>query len=444
MANITTAFPYTLLELQELVVAQKKIIIKGAGTSTVLPFAQIEKYLNKNDQLFLVSIDNLSKEICLVDEQTLKISGAITWLEARQFLFEKKYDLPLWPTETSAYILSGLATSASGERCFKYGPLRNYINKIKVINENGKLCEYHANKKYAGPKLDLSSNKISYFKNSLIPQIESEIDPFIGSEGQLGILIECQIKLVPKIKTLPFFVLLKPWDENDNYKTHIKVLNWVRNQKDIITCEMMDYLSLEFVSSSRFKNKKKDLIFFECEDSAIQTLCEELLENCSELEAQDIGQIELSELNSLRLEIPRKVADFISNNKLLKKGTDVQVNQNNVEDLFLSYIRMGKMLKQSNLRFLLFGHFGDCHLHFNILPTKEQSDWCDKILENFYDQIMKVDCMPFAEHGIGILKQKYWFKYVSKNEQKEIKRLKEWYDSKYIFNPLGYMSKIEI
>lgn len=444
MAKVISLFPHTLAELSDLVAAEKKILIKGAGTSTVLPFATINQYLQPEDELFLVSIDNLPKKLIFNESGLLEISGPVSWSEARYFLGDKKYDLPLWPTETSAYILAGLATQASGERSFKFGPLKNYVSKLKVIDHKGNICEYDAEKKYSGPNLKMANDSYSHFKNTMLLQTKTEVDPFIGSEGQLGIIVECQLKLVPKIKSLPFFVFLPPWNEGENCKNHVEILMWVKTQKNIISCELMDHFSLSFISSERFNKQKKDIIFFDVDINFFEQTCHNLLETCKNINAEDVGQIEIAELNALRLEIPRKVADFVSNNKLLKKGTDVQVQKEDFEDLLINYKKMSKLLNSRGLKFLLFGHFGDCHLHFNILPTVEDSNFCDLLLDNFYDEMSKKSCMLFAEHGIGLIKQKYWFKYVSPDDQREIKKLKSWYDPKNIFNPIGYMSKVNL
>ena len=59
------------------------------------------------------------------------------------------------------------------------------------------------------------------------------------------------------------------------------------------------------------------------------------------------------------------------------------------------------LLQQSEIEYLLFGHLGDCHLHFHLIPTRNQQSKALKI----YQQIVKIsaelDGVYSAEHGTG-------------------------------------------
>lgn len=443
LAIIKNFYPHNIQDLKDLIQTQKKILLKGAGTSTVVPFSQIDKYIPDNLELFLVSFDQWPKKLELKEGGFLEIAGPVSWEEARTFLDQSQYELPLWPTETSAYILSGLATSASGERSFKYGPLKKYVHSLSVMNDKGEILSLSCQKKYEGPKFKRIQDKQekTQFKNSLIFDWDLEIDPYIGSEGQLGIILSCRLQLVFKIKTSSFFVLLDAWDRDHNYKKHAELQKWSRGQKYLMACEMLDHHSLKFVGPSRFFGQDKDLIFFEIEESFLENTMDSLLKDLPFIKEEYIGQIPMSELIALRLEVPRKISDFISHHKLSKMGTDIQINSFDFEKLFILYQDMAKNLLEKKQSYLLFGHFGDCHLHFNILPDQKHALFCQELLENLYKQISVLTCMPFAEHGIGLLKQRFLPLFLSAQDRNDLKKIKNYFDPNHLFNPLGHMSK---
>ena len=62
--------------------------------------------------------------------------------------------------------------------------------------------------------------------------------------------------------------------------------------------------------------------------------------------------------------------------------TDTIVPPENFQKLLDSAHRL---LQKSKIEYLLFGHLGDCHLHFHLIPTKEQQN----IALNIYDQIIE-------------------------------------------------------
>ena len=78
--------------------------------------------------------------------------------------------------------------------------------------------------------------------------------------------------------------------------------------------------------------------------------------------------------------------------------TDTIVPPENFNE-FLSFTH--NLISKNNVEYLLFGHLGDCHLHFHLIHSKEDQ----QIANNIYTQIIKKSSklggVYSAEHGTG-------------------------------------------
>lgn len=122
---------------------------------------------------------------------------------------------------------------------------------------------------------------------------------------------------------------------------------------------------------------------------------------------------------------------------VVKIGTDAQVSPKSFPDLLAFY----KSITHVGVRYCLFGHFGDAHLHFNFMPTKAESEKCQNEILKLYDNIYDWKGSPFAEHGIGLLKQKFIKRFHGLNQQGLFKDLKLEHDPHAQFFPQGFMGQ---
>jgi FAD/FMN-containing dehydrogenases len=58
-------------------------------------------------------------------------------------------------------------------------------------------------------------------------------------------------------------------------------------------------------------------------------------------------------------------------------------------------------LKKSKNEYLLFGHLGECHLHFHLIPNNKQEKESLEIYEYEIDLSPKLGGVYSAEHGTG-------------------------------------------
>src|SRR6185436_1362710 len=130
-------------------------------------------------------------------------------VEARGMLY------PPDPTERSCFLGGNIATNASGSRTFKYGPTRDYVKALKVALAPGDIIDLKRGELFAdqsgkvtiplpGKTLEAqlptySMPRVRKHASGYFVKPEMDvIDLFIGSEGTLGVILEAELRLLPK------------------------------------------------------------------------------------------------------------------------------------------------------------------------------------------------------------------------------------------------------
>ena len=81
-------------------------------------------------------------------------------------------------------------------------------------------------------------------------------------------------------------------------------------------------------------------------------------------------------------------------------------------------------LKKAKIEYLLFGHLGDCHLHFHLIPDSEQERECLEIYDYLIDLSSKLGGVYSAEHGTGKRKRNDFKKCYGQEAVEMVKQLK--------------------
>src|SRR5204863_6316645 len=142
------------------------------------------------------------------------------------------------PTERSCFLGGNIATNASGARTFKYGPTRNYVERLQIALAIGEVIDLRRGDLHADQasliRIPLPSGRFIEAKlpSYQMPQVRKHasgyyiepgmdvIDLFIGSEGTLGVIIEAELKLLPKPEGLLSGVVF--FEEEDNLLAFVR------------------------------------------------------------------------------------------------------------------------------------------------------------------------------------------------------------------------------
>ena len=230
-------FPQSAEEVAEVLAQATQqntpVTVSGAGTGTVagrVPFGGI-----------VLATDNLNQIKSLGHDKNgggrAVVEAGVVLADLQRFVEAQGLFYPPDPTERGCFIGGNVATNASGARSFKYGPTRNYIERLKVCLATGEILDLRRGDFRADCadqiKIPLSArhtleatlpsyhmphvrkNASGYF---VAPGMDV-VDLFIGSEGTLGVISEIEVDLIPKPQAILSGVIF--------FSANVKLLEFV-------------------------------------------------------------------------------------------------------------------------------------------------------------------------------------------------------------------------
>ena len=112
-----------------------------------------------------------------------------------------------------------------------------------------------------------------------------------------------------------------------------------------------------------------------------------------------------AKLREFRHQLPVLMNEWFARYKQRKVSTDMAVPDDAFPGLFSLY---KDTLRSSGLRYTIFGHIGDNHVHVNILPRDdEEGARARELYIQFLRYAASVGGTLSAEHGVGKLKRDY-------------------------------------
>ena len=410
---------------------RQKVTVAGNGTG--LTGARVP------EGGLVIATDKLNKiiEINKEDKYAIVQPGVIL-KDFQEQVKSRNLFYPPDPTEQDCFIGATVATNASGAKSFKYGPTRNYVIGLRLVLPDGDAISLIRGNNFAtGDKLTITTDKkniktielpkyqMPSTKNSAGYYFEENmdtIDLFIGSEGTLGIITEIKLKLLdaPKdfLSGILFFV-----KENDalDFTDEIRKLSndaRANNLSDEINARGIEYFdkgSLEFLKEDypQIPGIIESAVWIEQEITAENedVLTNQWLETAEKFNADlerswfASDMLELQKFKTFRHTVSAKVTEYISNKGLRKVGTDTAVP---IETFRKYYEEMKIKVKEEGLRYICYGHIGDCHLHLNMLPSNDiEFDKAKEVYAHLCARAVELGGTVSAEHGIGKLKREY-------------------------------------
>ncbi|MCW8849052.1 MAG: FAD-binding oxidoreductase, partial [Melioribacteraceae bacterium] len=385
------------------------------------------------DEGVLISIEKMNK-IISIDEK-LKIAFVQPGVRLGDFQNEiQKFNLfyPPDPTETNCSIGGNVSTNASGARSFKYGSTREFVYSLKVVLPTGtkislKRGEYFISENETN--FTINGNSIIFSPpNYSMPPVKHAagyfnkpnmdlIDLFIGSEGTLGVITEIGLKLISLPASILSMIIF--FDNEENLFSFVNSVKRKSRQEN----EILKLREIEFFDKYSLKELKSDFpnIIDNAEGAVwIEQEYSEKDEEAlfSEIDALvlkykgdaenlwfAVNEKERAELKNFRHKLPLRVNDIISGRGLIKVGTDTSVPDETFAEFYSYCINL---FESNNIDYVAYGHIGNSHLHFNMLPkTREELKFCRELYAQICTKSLDFGGTISAEHGIGKLKTKY-------------------------------------
>jgi D-lactate dehydrogenase (cytochrome) len=409
----------------------------------------------------ILSLQKFNKIVeCNEAEKWIRVQPALILADLQNFVESKSLFYPPDPTERNCFIGGTVATNASGAKSFKYGATRNYVIGLKVILPCGEILDISRGEFIAIENslrfntdtnsylLELPMVKMPAVKNASGYYIKSGmdlIDLFIGSEGTLGIITEIKLKLIDLPKEVLSAVIFFNDEKDglnfiDDARTASRLNKNLESELSARGLEFFDGNSLKFLSKE-FNNIPIDAqcaVWFE-QDNFTDELLGEWLELITKHNADPenawiaSNAVDLEKFKDFRHSISWKVNEYIARHNFRKVGTDTSVPVQS----FRKYYNYIKGLPQrEDIDYVIYGHFGDCHPHLNMLP-KNNAEFTKA--KSIYTEICKkaieLDGTVSAEHGIGKVKRDYLKMMYGEKTIKEMARVKLFFDPNNILSP---------
>ena len=414
------------------------LTISAAGTGTVagrIPKGGVVLSTEKLNKIIDIDVKN---------KTAVLQSGVVVY----NFLEEiKKFNLfyPPFPTEKAAFIGGNVATNASGEYSFRFGPTRKYVKKIKMVLTTGEVLEVKRGETfekngfldYGKFKIKLPSYRTPDVKCSAGYYIKDNmdaIDLLIGSEGTLGIITEVEVFLVDELPER--FIMLMFFDEKKGSEIP-KIVSELKTKKDelVIYClEFFDKNSLMFIKDEyNFIPENTIALYIEAEKEKLDRWLEIVEKYSCKETVLSSSKKEYEILANLRYKLPEKINSYFKKINSAKVSVDASVPECKLEELFSFYKNI--MFENPNITMVIFGHIGENHLHFNMFPkNQEEKIVCEEIYINCIKKAVSLGGSGFAEHGIGKLKNKYLELMYGKDAVLEMAKIKKTFDPHCILN----------
>lgn len=434
----------------------KKVTVSGNGTGLTGARVPLNGIVISTEKLNKIIEINIKEGYAIVEPAVL-LSDFILVLKKSGYFY------PPDPTEKNCFLGGTVATNASGAKTFKYGPTRNYVEELEivlptgdelnirrgvVVTDNYKLQLTTTNNKNL--LIDLPEFKLPVTKNAsgyyTSPETDA-IDLFIGSEGTLGVFTKIKLKILPlpeRIISAVFFFDNESdaldFIEEARLKSYHTRNNKSVNEIDALALEFFDYNALQFLKTDYPNIPASAGAAVWLEQEADSENEENLLEKWTSILTSHNGSEEAvwfavndkerQKISEFRHAVSAKVNEYISANDFRKLGTDVAVP----DEIFRKfYDEIKTEAQKSKLDFLIYGHFGNSHIHLNILP-KNNSEY--ETGRNLYlsicDRAVNYKGTISAEHGVGKLKREYLERMLGEKVISQMREVKRTIDPNYI------------
>tara|TARA_X000001036_G_scaffold163630_1_gene155331 strand:- start:1658 stop:3259 length:1602 start_codon:yes stop_codon:yes gene_type:complete len=368
---------------------------------------------------------------------------------------------PADPTSRNdAFVGGTLSTNASGFVPGEKGATRYWVKEIEFLLPNGDLIDikrgqYISNNgvftlEYDDKSIQLTipTYKRPKIKNAsgLYSDVNGKvdlIDLIIGSEGILGIITSCRLGLDnnPKNK-LELFISLQ--NESEAIHFHDFLNNYLNDDLSQITAmEYFGYNSQNYMNHKEFLFSNEDDVGIYLQIPIYNESMDSKIEEWTQIFQSFNAEIDLDKI--IVLNDPGNWNKFfearhsIPDNALTKTqrlgGVSIITDTIVPKDKFRLYLeKVHTKLKKSNIEYLLFGHLGDCHLHFHLIPTKKQEKESLKIYDYLIDLSSKLGGVYSAEHGTGKRKRNDFKKCYGTEAVEMVKKLKNTIDPNNYLN----------
>lgn len=409
-------FVETIEDVQKLVKFAYKneipIVSRGAGTNMV-------GSCTTNKGGIVINFSKMNKILDInLSNMTARVQPGVILGDLKSNVEGMGLFFPPDPSNYKVSTIGGaIAQSSGGAMTFKYGTTKDYVLALKVVTGDGKLMTLGAN---------TVKDAVGYHLAQLM----------VGSEGTLAIIVEAELKLIPKPETRR--AISAYFDNIDNAITAVD--NIISAQIFPAAIDFMDKNAIKTVedfSNCGLNTDKAGMLLIEL-DGYESSMPYQISTTVSALNQANVSDIEISNSEEKSEELwQARRASFAAAARLAPDVVtdDIIVPRQNLGEMVK---RCNEIVDKYNLKMCLVGHVGDGNLHPQIaLNLEDETEFriCIEAKSEIYNAAVELGGTISAEHGIGIEKIPHLRSVVDSNAIEYMKMVKRVFDPKNILNP---------
>ena len=346
------------------------------------------------------------------------VEPAVTNYDLQQAVEAQGLFYPPDPSSWRESFLAGnIALNAGGPRRVKYGNTKQFVLGLDFVTPTGELIR-------AGGRVP--KNATGFHLESLM----------IGSEGMLGIITRCILRLLPRPEarrtSLAIFASAEDACRCVADFTSTGILP--------VSLELLDRTSIRAIEAYEPSGLPQDagaLLIIEVDGlrEAVDREAEIVREMC-----RKHGAIQHREAADDReaaeiWEVRRKMSPAVARTGRIKLNHDAVVPRSRIPEM-LSFVE--ELSRRSGFLIPTFGHAGDGNLHINVmLPDEDEATrrrGADAVREIF-TQAVALGGTISGEHGVGYAKAPYFDLAIDPPTRALMKTIKQALDPNGILNP---------
>ena len=321
------------------------------------------------------------------------------------------------PGEKTATIGGNIATNAGGMRAVKYGVTRDYVRALEVVLADGRV-------------ITVGSKNVKDASGLALKQL------FIGSEGTLGVITKCVLKLVPKPQAS--LSALVPYAD---LKTGIASVHAILKAN-------VGPTAVEFIERSVVElGEQYTGVRFPCPEAQAYILL--TFDGYQEQVDSSVRRVRevtacSGALDFIELSDPNLAADIWRVRGCFVKAVEAVSEQEPVDLVvpidktaeYISYVH--EIEWETGMTMIAFGHAGDGNVHLCIVRGDRDKETWDRelshVMHTLYAKAYELGGLTSGEHGVGLAKKVYFQENTDQGNLYVMRAIKNTLDPRHILN----------
>ncbi|MGC9323255.1 MAG: FAD-binding oxidoreductase [Desulfomonilia bacterium] len=414
----------------------------------------------------LISLEQMKEPEVKVDANRMTVRSPVGIIleDLRKEVTRQSSDALVFPVDptsrTDAMVGGAIACNASGFTPGDPGAMRDWVEQLDVLVPSGYMIRARRGQYLSRNKVFIlcenNSETIMPIPCYVRPSIKNASGPYsspdgimdfvdliVGSEGIFGIITGCELRLSKRPHDfLDIFFSLR--DESQALLCHEYLHQ--RLSGDFSSLSGVEYFGVNCRhymdhESKLFSGHDQVGIYLQVPlyeqklDDAAQEWFEILTEAPCTIDENAIKIMTTDKDRAIFLEarhsMPSRSLEVVKQRGTYTIMTDTVVPRRLFGE-FLSYTH--GLLKTENLDYLTFGHLGDCHLHFMILPEAAQLSRATQVYDLIIEKSASLGGVYSGEHGTGKRKRRDFLKCYGKEALDQLCATKRAIDPGFLLN----------